>query len=732
MASGWGAGRTVAMFLSAAVCLGGLGWTVVSLQRVKLAGADAAGILSFGPGLLGAVLGGWALSLTVQGLRAQRTPEVIAAELARAVLRAEGPQYRQLLGSGRAAPNGRIDLAFTCSATGISGAQPAGSLESITSYYRQLKPGRVVITGTPDPGATTTRDAGVGKTVLAVALLLGLARKREVGEPVPVRLSAASWPGVELRNWLISYLATTFDFPRRDATQIVEADLVLPIIDGLDEMDGKGVSGYKSRAADLMRAVERFESGGDHCPVVLTCRHAQYQALVDSDAQPRNVAHITISPVDPARAYQYLIQRVAKTPLSRQRWQHILDALDLVASNSPSAQQAHIALARTLDTPWRLTLAATVFQERTGAGNYKRDPSDLLTLATQGRLYEYLLDRYIGAAMAAPRAETDGDTSASIDSSDAPSTKVDARTAWKYLAIIARYLDANIGAGGPRIVAGRALSATDIALHELWPMVGLQLPRRLERTAAAVFSIAICLSFWRSSVDIQNSLWQYFAASFAGFSVLTFVVAGRSWPSPKRIDLQSLRNRSRRHQLIREIALTVKVCIAIGLAYGLYRWLIDGAPLSSSIQLGLKVGLSMGLSLGIMEAFRDRIVVGAERTATSPREVIRGDSTILLIYAALGTAFGVSTAFKYDSIELVALGSAFGIAFGLLAGAGRASLRYLTFLVCSRRQLPWRLGRFLDGAYQLGIMRISGTAWQFRHRELQDHLSVRPLPPPDL
>ncbi|MCX4904830.1 hypothetical protein [Streptomyces sp. NBC_00878] len=56
-------------------------------------------------------------------------------------------------------------------------------------------------------------------------------------------------------------------------------------------------------------------------------------------------------------------------------------------------------------------------------------------------------------------------------------------------------------------------------------------------------------------------------------------------------------------------------------------------------------------------------------------------------------------------------------------GAGR---RYVVFLCCSRGRLPWRLGAFLHWAYGAGLLRISGTAYQFRHRELQDWLTARP------
>jgi hypothetical protein len=44
-------------------------------------------------------------------------------------------------------------------------------------------------------------------------------------------------------------------------------------------------------------------------------------------------------------------------------------------------------------------------------------------------------------------------------------------------------------------------------------------------------------------------------------------------------------------------------------------------------------------------------------------------------------------------------------------------------------RLPWRLMTFLDDAYRLGLLRVVGPAYQFRHAELQDHLAdSRPTP----
>ncbi|MCA1673831.1 MAG: hypothetical protein LC799_17055, partial [Actinobacteria bacterium] len=52
------------------------------------------------------------------------------------------------------------------------------------------------------------------------------------------------------------------------------------------------------------------------------------------------------------------------------------------------------------------------------------------------------------------------------------------------------------------------------------------------------------------------------------------------------------------------------------------------------------------------------------------------------------------------------------------AGFCIASLR-----LAARRRLPLRLMGFLQDAYRLGLLRIVGSSYQFRHAELQDHLA---------
>ncbi|WP_198533922.1 NACHT domain-containing protein [Streptomyces odonnellii] len=713
----------------------GLAWTVFALLRVKLEDADTAGVLAVLPGIAGAVLGGWGVRVGVQGLRAQRTPGVIAEEIARIVLQTEGRQYKQLLRSGREAPHGRIDLAFTATSANFSGASVAGSLESVSSFYRQLNPGRLVVTGAPiaQANGAPRGDAGAGKTVLALRLLLDLARERKSADPVPIRLTASSWSGIEIRAWLVSYLVSDYGFSQRDALQVVAADLVFPIVDGLDEMESKDSVSYRSRSVGLIRAIERYETGGNHCRIVITCREAHYQKLVSADVQPRKVTHLSILPVNAARARQYLQERVANTPISSQRWSPVLTALGIAASPGQAPQLIPTLLAQALDTPWRLTLVATVFQERGSDGTYLRDPADLLQLAASGQLYEFLLDRFIGATTAGLEVD---DLEAGEEVSSATIARIhqlDSKGTWKCLAIIARYLNSNSTAGIQRTFAGRPLSSTDIILHELWPACGLRLPRVLERVLMAALATVVGITLWLYFVSRRGfPIGSYFAISILGGLILTFLSAGKPWPLPQHVDLRWFRIRPHRRRLVRDIIITFGTSSAVAFGYGTFEWL-TGTPFGQALKSSGVLGLVLGFVMSISETLREKILASRGRPVANPREIIRLDSLVLSLYAFTGFAVGCFLITNGEShptwLPIVTL---YGALLGFFFGAGQASLRYWIFLVCSPGKVPLRLGRFLESAYHAGILRISGTAWQFRHRELQDHLASRPLPPSHL
>lgn len=72
-----------------------------------------------------------------------------------------------------------------------------------------------------------------------------------------------------------------------------------------------------------------------------------------------------------------------------------------------------------------------------------------------------------------------------------------------------------------------------------------------------------------------------------------------------------------------------------------------------------------------------------------------------------------------------------GLAFGLSSDLALASTTFhlAVGLRAAQRQPPWRLMGFLGDAYRLGLLRVVGPVYQFRHADLQDYLAPpRPSP----
>jgi hypothetical protein len=102
--------------------------------------------------------------------------------------------------------------------------------------------GRLVVLGEP----------GTGKTMLMVGLVLDLLNpgRRNNGGPVPVLASLASWDPAsqDLHGWLGATLITAYpalaaaappgSAGRNRFEALAEAGLILPVLDGLDEIPG--------------------------------------------------------------------------------------------------------------------------------------------------------------------------------------------------------------------------------------------------------------------------------------------------------------------------------------------------------------------------------------------------------------------------------------------------------------------------------------------------------------
>jgi NACHT domain len=598
----WGTTCLVLLGVAAAI-----GWR--TLPEAEAGDADP---LSAVIGLAALAASVWAGALAVRSLRWQETVLADVAErLATEVRAAEQEARRHLLGGHDKA----IDVEFTfCPAPAhdAAGADPEGRLDDVVGYYRRLRPRRMVITGAP----------GAGKTVLAMQLMLGLLEDRAPEDPVPVRLALASWDTSRpVAEWVAGQLVDAYHLPKAAADALVKARRVLPMLDGLDEMDAETEPGYDSRAGRALRALNAYQQGLDKAELVLTCHSRPYRALEEQRVWAQDAARVEIRPVGETAAQRFLTRRVEDPT----RWRAVMEAFE----RNPGGP-----LATALSTPW-LTVAVTVYEQRhPRTGTYLRDPEALTGAAmdTADAVGEHLLALFIPAATAAhPPPKGASYTEGQVH-------------AW--LRELARHLDRNTAMG--RKIGGRPLSGTDIVLHELWPLAGSRLPRAATAAMIALIWLAGYIAILAQLPTGFSALQILVTGSVAVLAGLTMLAAwGTIWPEPSRVDLRQLRTQAG------------WLWLAFGLAGGFVFGFVFG--------LGLAFGLTVGLTGGL----------------------------------------------------------AVGLAFGLTGGL--AGLRYVAFLLCTRRwnrrPLPWRLGRFLDWCYDAGLIRVAGIAYQFRHQELQNYLA---------
>ena len=149
----------------------------------------------------------------------------------------------------------------------------AGEGGELAEVLARVPTGRLVVLGEP----------GAGKTMLMVRLVLDLLARRASGGPVPILASVASWNPAEqdLRGWLAAKLM--IDHPNlvaappasmqqlNQAVALLASGLILPVLDGLDEIPEEVRGPAISRVNDALRPGEQ---------VVVTCRTREFRDAV--------------------------------------------------------------------------------------------------------------------------------------------------------------------------------------------------------------------------------------------------------------------------------------------------------------------------------------------------------------------------------------------------------------------------------------------------------------------
>jgi hypothetical protein len=202
---------------------------------------------------------------------------------------------------------------------------------------------------------------GSGKSVLAMLLVLRLLSLRTDNEPVPVKLQVSSWdPSMEgFHTWLAFRLQREYDFlaseafGRRTIVSLIQNELILPVLDGLDELPEV----LRAQALDV---IDRWHGTR---PIILTSRTEEFESLVaHRDQVFPGATVLEIEPVTGLECVEFLRTLV---PSKSARWEPLFDAL----VRTP-AEPCALALS----TPLMISMARYIY------GSPRTKPGDLANL----------------------------------------------------------------------------------------------------------------------------------------------------------------------------------------------------------------------------------------------------------------------------------------------------------------------------------------------------------------
>ncbi|MFE5952569.1 NACHT domain-containing protein, partial [Streptomyces massasporeus] len=573
------------------------------------------------------------------------------------------------------------------SAWAVSPRGLAGSGGDIAQAFERVPTHRLVILGEP----------GAGKTVLLIRLLLALLQRRPPGDPVPVLFPLASWdPGrQDLNAWMADQLAqdhpalrtlVASTSPRRgndsQARALINSRLILPILDGLDELP----QAVRTRA---MHAINQVLPASH--PLVLSSRTVEYRGALTTPAGftvlLNGAAGVRLLPLEPTKAAAYLERDAGghRTEAAA-RWERVTASL---STDSPAAQA--------LSTPLGLFLARTIYNPR--PDEHLTDlahPSELLDQArfpTRQDIDTHLFAAFIPAAYRPHPHHPIHWT---------------AQQAQRTLSFLAGHVQHTLD-GTPNLA--------------WW-----QLPKALEHRQELAVGLTVALMGWLPACILIWLAWGFAAG------LTCWVISGLLWTVAATLLAASARERKPssgiRWSWRGRPWLTAG--LAFGLIFGLLFWLAFQDWGLEEFTFALAGGLPFGLMGGLRSVHPDL------SKAVGPGVVLAQDRRTLIVFTLAGVLAGglASTLtlacdlwFGYMPVVLPRYGVGFsiGLPVGLTLGFVRSVwIEYLVALIrlAVMRRVPWCFISFLADAHERrGVLRQVGAVYQFRHIDLQRHLA---------
>ncbi|MEV6727977.1 trypsin-like peptidase domain-containing protein [Streptomyces sp. NPDC051364] len=597
----------------------------------------------------------------------------------------------------------------------------AGRIDRIVEVYRSIPSRRLVVLGA----------AGAGKTILTLRFVLDWLGARTPDEPVPVIFSLGSWDPttVSLRDWMCHQLvrdhglAVPAAHGGNLAGALVDTGWILPVMDGFDEIAG----GLQCAA---LKELDRTTT-----PLLLTSRPREYAEAVETRPFPKAaVVELDDLTLDDVALYLPLTSRPGTDGGMRSTvWEPVLDELRR-QRRSPGAEN----VARVLITPLMVAMARAVYSDAP-----RSDPVRLLdtaTFASPEALQRHLLAAFTPAAY--EPSPTDGGSGRRRRQDWNPDR------AQQWLGYLAVHLD-RLGR------AGTGVPARDLAWWQLGTTMSRS-SRMLVIGFLAALALGVTTAVGNVPADLVATSFGLRFALVRGLVVgllhalvnglffglvYGFVSQGVAEPSRVRIQVFGRTGRRRTGVLPRfRLGLACGVLAALVLLF-LDRVVVESLGLGDGLDGGLVGGLvfvpGLGLGVGSVLGLMAWLEVPVDiRSGVSSSELLSQDRRNvvfhLLVWALVfGTGAGCANAFTAGPAWGLLVGLAFGteaafaggLAYGLAFTAWGQWVALARIWLPLTGQLPWRLVAFLDDACERDVLRQAGAVYQFRHAQLQDHLT---------
>lgn len=513
-------------------------------------------------------------------------------------------------------------------------------VDSVSDALDAVPSRRLVVLGGP----------GSGKTVLAVRFALERLEHRVAGEPVPVVFPLSGWRAEResLREWMAGHLAATHPGAPW-VRELLRAGLVLPVLDGLDEMP------EASWGAALRRLNAELDPGER---VLLTCRTEAYAKAVEAGDVFTAAAVVELRPLSFEAACAYLVRTARPVRGVDGRRVTLWDPVLAALRAEPDAAVAQ-ALRQVFGTPLMVAMARAVY------GDTGDDPAELLDgrFADPGVLERHLLEAFVPAAFAdSPQGERARGWLGYL--ADHMQRRTTRQLAWWRLYLELPWVLRRLG---PILLLG----CVAVAVALVWVrIVGLIVP-----VVTAAFISGVCL----------------------GYLAL-------SWARPTRISASTGAGR----RVARQALLVAIPAVPVGMAVGwttntslmwstFFPYPAQGAEWFSAVALAVACGMATATALAVLG------IAGGPRPAHGPFGRRGRVTTAVVVLLAAAFAYFVPLMFMAPVwVEVIAALSVGGLVSLGLRGATGGPVR--TAPRSATRQTRDRLGRSLPRRLAAGLL----------------------------